>query len=248
MAGASTLGIGALSTGTPWPMGRAFGAEPPEPPPPSVPDDEISAAADLIGLQFTPEERKLMNTSVAEHRDNYARLRGIVLENDVPPAFTFNPVIPGLTAVAEGMGLGGYRLSEAVRISQRPVESHLARSAPPPPMTGRSQHARLPNGPDGPLGIPSSRRATPSVNRPTNDDDLAYLPAQQLGELIRTRQLSSLELTRIYLARINRLNPQLLACITVTEDLALRQAQRRTRTPRGRGAVRCTGCRSASRT
>ncbi len=42
---------------------------------------------------------------------------------------------------------------------------------------------------------------------------------------IRTRKLSPLELTRHYLARIERLNPQLNAFITVTGELAMAQAE-----------------------
>ena len=234
MAGAGAVGIGTLSAGALSLPGVALGAEPPEPPPPTVPDDAIGAAADLIGLQFTPEERKLMNPSVAEHRDSYRKLRGLSLDNSVPPAFTFNPVIPGLTAVAEGMGPGGYRLQEAVRVTLGAAPPGRGRSESPRQPAGAPSgvpRGKLPDGPDGPLGIPARgypdrRKGNASgATRPTSDEDLAYLPAHQLGELIRTRQLSSVELTRAYLSRINRLNGQLLACITVTDDLALRQAQ-----------------------
>ena len=45
------------------------------------------------------------------------------------------------------------------------------------------------------------------------------------AERIRTRRLSPVELTRECLSQIERLNPRLNAFITVTEDLALKQAR-----------------------
>lgn len=47
----------------------------------------------------------------------------------------------------------------------------------------------------------------------------------ELGELLRTRRVSAVELTQDCLARIERLNPVLNAFITVTADLALAQAR-----------------------
>ncbi len=55
-------------------------------------------------------------------------------------------------------------------------------------------------------------------------EDLAFATVPQLGELIRTRRISSLELTKMYLARLKRYGPKLLSVVTLTEDLALRQA------------------------
>jgi aspartyl-tRNA(Asn)/glutamyl-tRNA(Gln) amidotransferase subunit A len=51
------------------------------------------------------------------------------------------------------------------------------------------------------------------------------LDITQLVEPLRRRETSSLELTRAYLERIDRLNPRLEAYITVTADLALQQAR-----------------------
>ncbi len=52
------------------------------------------------------------------------------------------------------------------------------------------------------------------------------LTLAEAAEQIRTRQLSPLELTRACLARIERLNSNLNAFITVTAELALEQARR----------------------
>lgn len=54
--------------------------------------------------------------------------------------------------------------------------------------------------------------------------DLAYAPVSQLAELVRTRKVTSTELTRMYLDRLKRFGPKLLCVVTLTEELALKQA------------------------
>jgi len=60
---------------------------------------------------------------------------------------------------------------------------------------------------------------------PANDAELAFAPVTQLARWIETRQLTSERLTRIYLARLERFQPTINAVITLTRDLALRQAR-----------------------
>lgn len=55
-------------------------------------------------------------------------------------------------------------------------------------------------------------------------DELAFATVPQLAELIRTRRVSSTELTRMYLTRLRRYGPKLLCIVTLTEELALKQA------------------------
>jgi aspartyl-tRNA(Asn)/glutamyl-tRNA(Gln) amidotransferase subunit A len=55
--------------------------------------------------------------------------------------------------------------------------------------------------------------------------DLAYLSAVELGLGFRERTFSSVEVTNSILERIDQLNPMLNAFITVTADLARRQAE-----------------------
>jgi Asp-tRNA(Asn)/Glu-tRNA(Gln) amidotransferase A subunit family amidase len=61
--------------------------------------------------------------------------------------------------------------------------------------------------------------------RPATDEDLAFLPVTELAALVRTRQVSSAELTRIYLDRLSTLDPALECVISLTEELALKQAE-----------------------
>src|SRR6266481_938692 len=56
-------------------------------------------------------------------------------------------------------------------------------------------------------------------------DELAFATVPQLAELIRTKEVSSVELTRMYLGRLKRYGPRLLCVVTLTEDLAMKQAQ-----------------------
>ncbi|OIN58666.1 amidase [Arsenicibacter rosenii] len=75
---------------------------------------------------------------------------------------------------------------------------------------------------------PSSFKASPAgnVTLPANRDELAFYTVAQLGELIRTKQISSEELTKFCLERLKKYSPQLLCVVTLTEDLALTQARR----------------------
>ena len=56
-------------------------------------------------------------------------------------------------------------------------------------------------------------------------EDILYLPAGELSERIRRRQLSPVELTESYLERSRTLGPQLNAFARLTPDLALAQAR-----------------------
>ncbi|WP_338872453.1 amidase [Spirosoma sp. SC4-14] len=85
----------------------------------------------------------------------------------------------------------------------------------------------LPAGFKLPAGA-SSFNASPvgKVTLPANRNDLAFYTVAQLGELIRTRQISSVELTRFFLDRLKTYNSKLFCVITLTEELALKQAAR----------------------
>ncbi|MCY4022777.1 MAG: amidase [Anaerolineaceae bacterium] len=66
----------------------------------------------------------------------------------------------------------------------------------------------------------------PETQRPATLEELAFWPVSQLSRLLKKRQVSSLELTEMYLARLRRFGPQLECVVTVTEELALEQARR----------------------
>jgi Asp-tRNA(Asn)/Glu-tRNA(Gln) amidotransferase A subunit family amidase len=70
--------------------------------------------------------------------------------------------------------------------------------------------------------VRSSAAATPL---PTKEADIAFAPVTQLSRWIETRQLTSERLTRIYLDRLEKFNGTLRCAITITRDLATRQAK-----------------------
>jgi Asp-tRNA(Asn)/Glu-tRNA(Gln) amidotransferase A subunit family amidase len=56
-------------------------------------------------------------------------------------------------------------------------------------------------------------------------EELAFSAVTQLAELVRTKQVSPVELTKMYLARLKKYGPALLCVVTLTEELALKQAE-----------------------
>jgi aspartyl-tRNA(Asn)/glutamyl-tRNA(Gln) amidotransferase subunit A len=59
----------------------------------------------------------------------------------------------------------------------------------------------------------------------TVSDDVFFASVRELGRLLRTRALSSVELTTAYLDRLETVGPRLGALVTLTRDLALSQAK-----------------------
>ena len=70
-----------------------------------------------------------------------------------------------------------------------------------------------------------SKRAKVAAQKFGSLEEVAFFSATQLGELIRTKQVSPVELTKMYLARLKRYSPKLLNVVTLTEELALAQAE-----------------------
>lgn len=65
-----------------------------------------------------------------------------------------------------------------------------------------------------------------NIKRPENPEELAFYPVTALAELIRTRQVTSAELTEMYLNRLKKYGPRLECVVTLTEELAREQAKR----------------------
>jgi Asp-tRNA(Asn)/Glu-tRNA(Gln) amidotransferase A subunit family amidase len=81
---------------------------------------------------------------------------------------------------------------------------------PPAPTTQRTRRAPV---------------VTPPL--PANLEELAFEPVTVLSELIRRRRVSSLQLTRMYLQRLERHDPVLKCVVSLTADRALAQAAER---------------------
>lgn len=83
----------------------------------------------------------------------------------------------------------------------------------------------------GPPDIPRKRgqiqkRSAARVSRPADLEDLAFQPVTVLSDLIRRRVITPSELTKMYIARIRKFDPQIMAVVTLLEDRALAQAKR----------------------
>lgn len=64
------------------------------------------------------------------------------------------------------------------------------------------------------------------VKLPENRNELAFYNILQLASLIKNKQISSVELTKFFIDRIRQYGDTLQCVITVTEEIAMQQAQR----------------------
>lgn len=82
----------------------------------------------------------------------------------------------------------------------------------------------LPPGKKAPTARRPLRRQQLDVTRPKSDEELSFLPLTHLARIVESRQVTPTELTKLYLARLKKYDPQLHCVVTLTEELALRQA------------------------
>jgi len=148
----------------------------PKPEEPALSAEQIATAGRVIGLDFTPEELKLLRPGVSESLKSFERLQKLPLPNGLAPAFRFTPLVPG-------------------------IQLRMKR-------------------------LPAADPRLPEIERPADLEDLAFASIPELAALIRARKVSCLELARMYLARLKRLDSQLHCVITFTEERALAQASR----------------------
>lgn len=72
--------------------------------------------------------------------------------------------------------------------------------------------------------LPFKLSAPPAVKRPANLEDVAFWPVRHLAELVKTKQVTSSELTEMYLGRLHRYNSTLNYAVTFLDDVARAQA------------------------
>ncbi|HJR62468.1 MAG TPA: amidase [Gemmatimonadaceae bacterium] len=135
----------------------------------------VACAAEIAGLEFDEAEREMMVAGLKNQAEQIAALHGIKLENSIPPALLFDPVIPGMTVGGE----------------QRPI------------VRSRVRERQV----------------------PANLEELAFLPVTELSDLVRRRRVTSLQLTEMYLARLERYDPVLKCVVNLTAQRALAQAR-----------------------
>ncbi len=64
-----------------------------------------------------------------------------------------------------------------------------------------------------------------NVFMPSNKNDLAFFSILQLASLIKNKKISSVELTKLFIDRIKKFGDTLQCVITITEELAMQQAE-----------------------
>ena len=70
------------------------------------------------------------------------------------------------------------------------------------------------------------RFSSAALKRPANLEDVAFWPIIHLAHLLKTRQVTSLELTEMYLARLHNFNEKLNCVVTFLDEVARSQAKR----------------------
>jgi Asp-tRNA(Asn)/Glu-tRNA(Gln) amidotransferase A subunit family amidase len=101
-------------------------------------------------------------------------------------------------------------------------EAELPNHVPP-----AIQFDPVPPGRRPPTGSSSLRPSLPgSLPDPRNFGELAFASVVQLGALLRSGRITSVELARLCLDRLERLGPELECVVTLTPELALEQARR----------------------
>jgi Asp-tRNA(Asn)/Glu-tRNA(Gln) amidotransferase A subunit family amidase len=172
---------------------------------------DLLAAVAALGIGSVTFQRALAadvdrsdlpTTITAEMVQNAEWVAGIKLSDDERRA-----VATGLTRA-----LRDFAALHKVAVGNNvpPALHFIADLTPPPAPGGR--------------GKVEPTKPRDDAKKPDRDEDLAFLPLAQLAELVRTRQVSATELTRLYLARLKRYDPALLCVVTRTEELALKQA------------------------
>jgi Asp-tRNA(Asn)/Glu-tRNA(Gln) amidotransferase A subunit family amidase len=149
-------------------------------PPPRFTVEQIREAGALVGLSFTPPQLTQMQKDVSDRLDGYERLWKLPLDNSVPPAFVFSPMLSGMKVAP-------------ISFMAKPIK---------------------------PVDVLATER-------PANLEALAYADIPTLAGWIYSRRISCVELARMYLARLKRLDEKLHMVVNLTEERALAQAAAR---------------------
>lgn len=107
--------------------------------------------------------------------------------------------------------LAGMKRAEAVSLGNDTLPAIQFNPAP-----GLPPHA----GPVGTVSAPAGE-----AKKPESPDDLAFAPLTTLQKLLKTKAISSVELTKLYLERLKKYDPILKCVVTFTDELALKQAE-----------------------
>lgn len=120
------------------------------------------------------------------------------LDNMEPPSWTFEPYPGGTGALLEKT----YRERGVAAFNRQPFAWNT------------TTRGAFPIAPWG------------SAPLPATDEEIAFLPVHRLAAAIKAGKLTSTRLTKIYLDRLERLNPTLLCAVTIMKEQGLADAAR----------------------
>jgi Asp-tRNA(Asn)/Glu-tRNA(Gln) amidotransferase A subunit family amidase len=128
-----------------------------------------------------------------------------------------------LTAAERAVAAASWRKTMAALYERRTGPRKLALETTLAPAT--RWNPVLPGQKSGPERDQFLRTQVDLAPLPARDEDIAFAPVTHLSRWIETRKLTSERLTNIYLKRLERYDPQLHCVITLTRELALKQAK-----------------------
>jgi len=149
-------------------------------------------------------------------------------------AFSFRYIAPLLTTpqVQSATALMGLEMTDTEIDSLLPNledarESYdaLRKNEIPNSLRPALQFNPIPTGFELPIGQDRMEfEKLKAVKLPKDQELLAFYTVRELAELIRTKKVTSVELTKFFIARLKKYDPTLHCVITYTEELALAQA------------------------
>ena len=128
-----------------------------------------------------------------------------------------------MTAAERAVAAGSWRKTMAAVYERRTGPRKLALETTVAPAT--RWNPVLPGQKAGPERDQFLRSRVDLRPLPARDEDIAFAPVTQLSLWIEARKLTSERLTNIYLKRLEQFDPKLHCVITLTPDLALKQAK-----------------------
>src|ERR1035441_3924485 len=195
-----------------------------------VTKEQVIGALKLLGLEFQDAELDMMLRGVNQALSNYEGLRKADVPLDTEPAFAFHPGLPDRQPIKGPPRFDTTNPKENRKTTRRPPDpaAEGPRKADVP-LDTEPAFAFHPGLPDrqpikGPQRFDTTIPKAPVMKAPSNLEDVAFWRVVDLAPLVKARAISSTDLTKMYIARMQKYSPKLLCLITSTEELALEQA------------------------
>jgi len=192
----------------------------------TVTPEMIQQAEWIAGLKLSDDDRAATARGLARTLAGIEQLRAVKLDNSIGPALLFNPA--SVLQCAETSHKVDRKSVDRKSVDRKSVDrksvdrKSVDRKSVDRKSVDRKSVDR--KSVDRKSDVRLTDDAAPQ--RPAADDDLAFLPVAKLAALVHTREVSSVELTKLYLERLRRYDPVLRCVVTYTDELALKQAER----------------------